>query len=104
MRSFLVKNARARPGNQSWAREACGDAALQLQRSRRRGPWQLPFSVKDEAKAARSAGLRPGRALSWRKNLRKCKGGKGERIEKRMHRHRDKNGTAPFVRNRETTS
>src|SRR5262249_46463089 len=58
----------------------------------------------DTAKAARSAGLRPDRRASWRKSLRKCKGGKGDRIEKRMHCHRDKDGTAPFVCNGEATS
>ena len=50
----------------------------------------------------RAAGLRPEHRHSLRKKFRKREDGESERIEKRMHCHRDKNGAAPLVGDRET--
>src|SRR5437016_14662889 len=68
---------------------------------RRQRPF---FRTEGDTKVDRAAGLRRAGAVSLRKQLGKCERRERHRIEERMHRHRDKNGTAPFVGNGKTTS
>src|SRR5206468_3247851 len=69
-----------------------------------RGPATTAFPGERRGKSSLSSRSSPRSPSFMEKNLRKCKGGQGDRIEKRMHRHRDKNGAAPLVGDGETTS
>src|SRR5580704_11641838 len=61
-------------------------------------------SISNAAKVGRATDLHRARSISLRKDFRECEEREHHRVEERVHRHRDKDGTAPFIGNSQTTT